>query len=179
MHRFFLLCLIVSFGIALPACGGGEDSGPVVEDNPFGSTKSGTPVTMDDLKEQMKEHMPNLDGMPNMNDPEAMKKWAADMKDKAMEGFKNDKSSITEAELASWYEAAKAMADAKSSGDKAVQMAAYQKYGAKFAMQGIKVAKVLGYYRVRRDSGNLNETDKQNAAMYEKYIKLMDALGDK
>ncbi len=179
MHRLFLLCLVLSLALALPACGGGEDSGPVVEDNPFGSNKSGTPVNMDDLKEQMKKHMPNMDGMPDMNDPEAMKKWAEDMKNKAMEGFKNDTSSLTEAELASWYEGAKAMADAKASGDKAAAMAVYKKYGTQIAMQSIKVAKVLGYYRVRRDSGNLNATDKQNAALYEKYIKLMESLGDK
>ncbi len=184
MSRLPLIVILLTIALALPACGGGESDSEA--ENPG---KSGPPVTFKDLDDNAKKArdmmkgagipaMPGMDNMPNPNDPEAMKKWAEGYKKQIMEGKGDASTTVTEAELKTWYETTVALKNVDTTNDAAAAAALMSKAGPKYALLTIKVAKALSYYQARKANGTPTAYDKKNAAVYEKYIKLKDALND-
>ncbi len=171
MRSIHSLAVTLSLVPLLTACGG-EEEAPGLP----GFSGGPGPIDFNELQ-QNPTFDPDMPPMPDANDKEAMKKWTAEYMQKRMDRLKSGAAQVSEAELETWYAKMKdyyriAKGDASAAALRIAQA------GPQFHALSRKVSEALTGYSMRKSQKKLTEADKQNATLYEKYIKLMDGLED-
>ena len=196
MHHRLLTAFAIVALCALGGCGD-KDEGPATQPEGmppgFGGTTPDTPSTppkpgdwtsgqglpegMPDMSdpEAMKKALEGmgLGNIPDPNDPEAMREWTKDMQERGAQMFDRLAGEVSEDDLKQWSELKGEIEAAH--GDTAKLMALYKQHGGMMkVMKLMKVPAALKAYELRRDSGRLTDKDKANATMYETYLKMLD-----
>ncbi len=192
-HASLLSCLLAAL-FALSACGDKEEGPSDPGGNGFGVSEtpnpSTTPKTPGDWTsgrglpegmpgmgdpEAMKKALEGLglENMPDPNDQEAMREWTNDMTKRGAEVFDRLAGEVSEDDLKKWSELKGEIEAAQ--GDPSKIMALYKQHGGMMnVMKIMKVPAALRAYELRRDANRLTDKDKANAALYEKYLKLIE-----
>lgn len=171
MHSVSRISLALALALLLTACGSEEETPRVP-----GFLGGPSPIDFNELQ-QNPTFDADMSPMPDPNDKEAMKKWTAEYMQKRMDRLHSGENQVSEAELATLYAKLKDYYRV-AKGDASAAALRIAQAGPAFHALSRKVSDALTGYTLRKGQKQLTDADKQNAALYEKYIRLMAELED-